>query len=261
MEGTPAVRIPENFPWSFSKLEAYAHCPRMFALKHLQGFRGDTNAFSEYGCLCHKLLEEYAKGALEDFELASEYEKRYDSAIRHFFPSFPKGYALKAYRQGLAYMENFTGFGENNAILAVEDKFDIPVGGERFLGIADLVLQDKSTGQITVVDHKTKSPASMKRSMPTFRHQLYLYAAYVKHTFGVYPAFLAFNMIKSREMLVEPFQERRFRETLAWIASTIASIRSETLWPMHPSDYFCSFICDMADHCQRFQACPDVCAP
>lgn len=52
--------IPPRFKWSFSKLSAFETCPMGFKLQYLDRVPSDGNAFSDYGTLCHKLLEEWA---------------------------------------------------------------------------------------------------------------------------------------------------------------------------------------------------------
>ena len=95
------------------------------------------------------------------FELADAYEAEYDEAVKHYFPPFPKGLAGRYYDGGLQYFRSFDGFGDDMEILSVEDKFELDIRGNRFVGIADLVLRDNNTGGITVIDHKSKSMNSM----------------------------------------------------------------------------------------------------
>ena len=108
-----------------------------FKLQYIDKVTTEGNAFSDYGTLCHEILEEWAKGSLPDFALAEEYERRYDQAVVHSFPPFPKGMPQKYYDAGLAYFEGFNGFGDDIEILTVEEKFEIDIGGYIFVGIAD----------------------------------------------------------------------------------------------------------------------------
>ena len=124
------------------------------------------------------------------FELADAYEAEYDEAVKHYFPPFPKGMAGQYYDEGLQYFQSFDGFGDDKEILSVEDKFELDIRGNRFVGIADLVLRDRNTGGIIVIDHKSKSMNSMKKSQYENTRQLYTYAAYVKERFGEFPTLL-----------------------------------------------------------------------
>lgn len=173
----------------------------------------EQNAYAEYGTHCHSLLERWAKGELLAFELADQYDAEYLTAVQHDFPPFPRGLAGKYYDEGLNYFRSFDGFGDDSEILAVEDKFEIDIRGHRFVGIADLVLRDKETRAITVIDHKSKSLKSLKQKLFENTRQLYTYAAYVKERFGVYPAMLRFNMFRYGLSVDEPFSMERYEET------------------------------------------------
>ena len=241
--------IPPDTKWSFSRLETFAHCPMSFKLKYLDKVPDEDNAFGEYGTFCHSLLEQWAKGELPDFLLAEAYDEGYDSAVVHRWPPFPKGMPEKYYQQGLEYFQNFEGFGNNYEVLSVEEKFELNIGGYRFVGLADLVLRDIKTGEITVIDHKSKSMSTMKKDLPTFRKQLYVYAAYVKERFGVYPKYLKFNVFRENEWVTEEFDQDAFDATMKWVVDTIEEILYETEWKVSSSSYFCRFVCGVLGSC------------
>ena len=155
----------------------------------------------------------------------------------------------KYYQQGLEYFESFEGFGDQYEILSVEEKFELDIEGYCFVGIADLVIKDKATGDITVIDHKSKSASTMKKDLPTFRKQLYVYAAYVKERFGVYPKYLKFNLFRENDWVTEEFDPDMFRETMRWVVDTIEEILFETEWKVSTSPYFCRFVCGAFNDC------------
>ena len=199
--------------------------------------------------MCHSLLERWAKGELMSFELADAYEAEYDEAVKHYFPPFPKGLAGRYYDEGLQYFRSFDGFGDDMEILSVEDKFELDIRDNRFVGIADLVLRDRNSGGITVIDHKSKSKNSMKKAQYENTRQLYTYAAYVKERFGAFPTLLRFNMFRYGVNIDEPFSRDRYAETMDWIERTIAEIKAEKEWKVSSSGYFCRFICSTRLHC------------
>lgn len=220
-----------------------------FKLQYIDKFPQEQNAYAEYGTHCHSLLERWAKSELMSFELADAYEAGYDEAVKHYFPPFPKGMAGQYYDEGLQYFQTFDGFGDDMEILSVEDKFELDIRGNRFVGIADLVLRDRNTGDITVIDHKSKSMNSMKKAQYENTRQLYTYAAYVKERFGVFPTLLQFNMFRYGVNIDEPFSMDRYEDTMDWIERTIEQIRAEKEWKVSSSGYFCRFICSTRLHC------------
>lgn len=183
------------------------------------------------------------------FELADAYEAEYDEAVKHYFPPFPKGLAARYYDEGLQYFRSFDGFGDGMEILSVEDKFELYIRSNRFVGIADLVLRDRNSGGITVIDHKSKSMNSMQKAQYENTRQLYTYAAYVKERFGAFPTLLRFNMFRYGVNIDEPFSMERYIETMDWIERTIAEIRAEKEWKVSSSSYFCRFICSTRLYC------------
>lgn len=225
-----------------------------YKLQYIDRKPSDGNFFSDYGSFGHELLEKWAKGELETYALASEYDDLYHLSVTHDPPPFPKGMSERYYEAGAKYFENFDGFGENWEVLDVEAKFSIEIRGHEFLGIADLVLRDKNTGEIVVIDHKSKSKTSMEREIDTYRHQLYIYALFVKQKYGVYPAKIVFNMFKEGYMIEETFDPERLEQTEAWIDDTVRKILSDEAFSPSPNDYFCHYLCGVSEFC-------DTCPP
>lgn len=227
----------------------YDQCPLAFKLQYIDKQPQIQNAYTSYGTHCHSILERWAKGDLMSFELADVYTAEYDEAVKEYFPPFPRGLAGKYYEEGLQYFKAFDGFGDQYDILSVEDKFELDIRGNRFVGIADLILRDRNTGLITVIDHKSKSMQSLKKNLFENTRQLYTYAAYVKERFGEYPSMLSFNMFRYGKFVDEPFSMERYHETMDWIERTIDGIRADKDWLVSSSGYFCKFICSSRDHC------------
>lgn len=183
------------------------------------------------------------------FELADAYTAGYDAAVSHYFPPFPRGLAGKYYEEGLRYFTGFDGFGSEYEILAVEERFEIRLRGNLFVGIADLILRKRETGEIIVIDHKSKSLNSLNKDLKGCKRQLYLYAAYVKEKYGVYPSLLRFNMFRYNDWVDEPFDPAAYEEMLDWTEQTINQICTDQEWQVSSSGYFCRWICSTRSHC------------
>ena len=100
-----------------------------------------------------------------------------------------------------------------------------------------------------MVDHKSKSAATLNKDLPSYRRQLYIYAAYVMDRWGEYPHFLRFNLFRENSWVTEEFSLDAYEETLRWTADTIRQILETKDWPAFPSSYFCRFICGVLDAC------------
>lgn len=215
----------------------------------------DGNFYSDYGTYTHQLLERYAKDSIPAFALASVYEEGFDKAIEHDPPPFPKTLRERYFEAGKAYFENFDGFDKDwevdviNGKPAVELRFEMEIGGYPFVGVIDLVLRNKKTGARAVIDHKSKSKSSMRKELPLYTRQLYIYAAYIKEETGSFPDTLCFNMFKEGYDIRIPFSKEQFDETMAWVTDTIEEIILESEWKTNPNPYFCRFICPVLDYC------------
>lgn len=209
---------------------------------------GSGNAFSDYGTFAHSLLDRWAKGELEPWQLQIEWEAGYDAAMEHDFPPFMKGYREKAKVIVSNYFASFDGF-PGYDIVSSERRFTVPIGPYTFEGIADLVLRNKEDGSLMVVDHKTKSADSMRKELDHFRNQLYIYAAHVKNEYGQYPKTLAFNMLKTGELITEQFTEEQMKKTEEWAVSTVDAICMDVDFPYQTDDFHCRFLCDVRGKC------------
>lgn len=261
--------LTDKFRWSFSKIAAFHHCPMAFYLSYIENPGEDElpGYFSEYGTLMHSILEQYYKGEIPEFCLADEWRERYDNEVVVSPPPFPKGFGEKNYNAAIEYLENFSGIPNGYEVVSVEKKFVINIGGYPVSGIADLVIKSKDGSEVIIVDHKTKSAASMKKEYETYRRQLYLYAIWYKEEYGVYPTKLRFNMVKDSSHIDEDFDETMVEDTKQWFIDGIHEIETCDAfedWTTCISDeefenakepYFCKHICGVNPLCERYQEC------
>ena len=257
--------LPNNFRYSFSKIAAFKQCPMSFYLTYVETPGSDDELpgyFSEYGSLMHSILEQYYKGNLPVFCLADEWRSRYESEVIVAPPPFPKGFGEKNYDAAIQYLENFEGVPDGAEVIAVEKKFVINIGGYPVSGIADLVIGYPEDQEVIIVDHKTKSSASMKKEYQLYRRQLYLYAIWLKEEYGDYPTHLRFNMVKDGTYIDEVFDEAMVEDTKRWFLESIREIETCDLFEDWHScigaeetkePYFCKWICGVNPSCEDYQ--------
>lgn len=185
--------------------------------------------------------------------MADAFAQQFDSEVTHYFPPFPADMGQRYYDAGHAYFSAFDGFGKQYDVVSAEQRFELQIAGSPFVGVMDLVLRDKDTDKLIVIDHKSKSAKTMKQHMKVYRKQLYLYAAAVKQIYGEYPSRLCFNLFRDNKMVVEEFEMVTLMDVLIWFTQTIQKILSETLWEARPSSYFCDHICSSAEYCPARQ--------
>lgn len=213
-----------------------------------------SNAFAEHGTLIHNLLDEWAKGTIPAEELPREYERRYSDAVVSAFPRMlaSKGYTSKAYELGLEYFRSFKGFPDYE-ILGAEQRFEYDLFGRNFVGVVDMILKHKKTGEITILDHKSKSFSSFKKAERHMWRQQLLYEPFVHKEYGPVSK-LAFNLFKENGMLIEkPFSETDQLEAMSWAKEQIDRIdfydMLDWLKCKEKPDFFCKEICSVRMHC------------
>ena len=247
--------LPDNHVYSYTQLTSFCECPFSFYMARIERVPQKSNAFSEQGTLIHDLIEKWAKGELEAWELAAEYDRRYADEVVTAFPKVlaSRGYAEKAYQLGLSYFEHFEGF-PGYRIIGVEQKFRTKIADRPFVGVIDMLLQDEKTDEFVILDHKSKSLSSFKKNEDEMYKQQYLYSLYVKEKYDVFPDKLMFNLFKEGGMLMErPFNKETFDEVLHWAEDTIHAIESCTMidWlaSKEKPDFFCQELCSVRGEC------------
>ena len=184
------------------------------------------NSFAEQGTLIHDLIDKWAKGILTAGELPYEYIKRYPGEVSNNWPRMlaAKGYAEKTYNQGLSYFENFNEF-EGYEVLESEYSFKTKINGRNFVGIIDMVLRDKKTDEIIILDHKSKSLDSFKKEENEMYKQQLIYSKAAEEKYGKYPDMLAFNLFKEGGlMMFRPFDKNEYDTVYEWACDTIKKI-------------------------------------
>jgi len=247
--------VIDTMVWSFSRLQSYHQCPYGFWLKYVQCNEGESNFFGQYGSFLHSILEKYEKGELSLFEISGYYEEHFNEAITCAAPSNKYVDVRQSYyEKGLEYLDNIDLALDTYEILGVEKEVKFKIGGYELIGYIDLLLKDKKTGEIAVLDHKSASLKFKKNGdvsktdeghVLSFKRQLYLYSIAVIEEYGKKPKFLKWNLFKEGKWLTVEFNDNEFEEAKKWAAATVKAIENETTWLPNPSKYFCWNICDM----------------
>ena len=255
--------------WSFSRLNTYHTCPKMFKKQYLDHYQPQLeNAFAQWGSLCHKCLERFYKGELMVFELLDAYEDEYEQAVTEHFP--PNAYKDldESYRlAGEEFFSNIQNLPPNLKVLGVEQNFRTEFGGFPFVGYIDLILQDVHTGDIIIEDHKSKAMIKDDAELEHYAIQMYLYSKYIFETYKVWPKKLIFNMFRVGKTVEIEFKPEDYDKAVKWMLDTIAMIyqdekffdkikldyakRGKKLKEYRYADFFCSWLCNVRMDCLR----------
>lgn len=254
--------LRDNHVYSYSQLSSFDECPYGFYLSKIERAEQQSNGFAELGTLIHDLLDQWAKGEVAIEDLPKEYERRYPDEVVTRFPRMlaAKGYAEKAFRQGLEYFENFDGF-EGYTIIAAEERFKTEINGRPFVGVVDMIVRDNTTDELIVLDHKSKSKTAFKQAEKEMYRQQLLYSKYVYEQYGCWPDRLMFNLFKEGGIKPEkPFDKNEYDEALAWATEKIERMEEydilDWLSSKPEGDFFCHEICSVRQHCPHGIAAP-----
>lgn len=235
--------------YSFSKLSSWWTCPYGYRLRYIEHKAGIGNAFSSFGTLVHSLMERYARGEIEIWDLSTIYEWEFDSAVPYKFP-WNKYVDLKKtyYSQGLEYLKSFSGY-DDYKILGIEEEFKIPMNDWIFVGIIDLVFEDEN-GRLIIRDYKSKSSFKNSQEQAKYARQLYLYSAYVREKYGKFPDALQFSMFRKKEIIEIEFNLDDYKEALQWADDTVSSIKSAFDFPPNCEDFYANNLCNHREYCE-----------
>lgn len=251
--------IIDTMTWSFSRLNSWHTCQYGFWLKYVECNQGINNFFGQYGSYIHKILEMYAKGELSIFEISQYYEDHWSENVTYDAP--PNKFVdlgQSYYEKGLEYLDNIDLILDDYDLLGVEKEVKFELGGYEFVGYIDLLLREKSSGKIIVLDHKSHSlklkkngevSKSDEKTIQDFKRQLYLYSIQVKKEYG-HVDYLEWNLFKDRNHYRIPFKQEELDEAINWVLETIEDIKNTTVYTPSPDMFFCNFLCD-----QRENAC------
>ena len=252
--------VIDTMDWSFSRLNSFYNCRYEWYLHYILANPSEGGFFSEYGSLMHSVLEKYVKGELSIFELNQYFEDHFNEFVPHDAP--PNSYVdlrQSYFDKGIDYLDNIDLDLEKYEILGVEKKIEFELFNKHFVGFIDLLLRDKNTDEIIILDHKSASLKILKNGSVSksdqnhfleFKRQLYLYSLPVIKEYGKVDK-LKWNLFKEQKSIEIPWERNEYDETLKWVEDTIQKIEQEKEWaPDTSSEYYCRYLCG-----QRNNAC------
>lgn len=237
---------------SFSQLTQAEKCPFAYYLSKMASLPQKENAFSQAGSLAHQILYLWADGSAEASDLSYLWQQEYPKTVTEDFPAFMEGFREKLYSKCLRYFQRFNGF-PGYDVLGAEERFETSIAGERFEGVIDLILRHQETGDLYLIDHKSCSLDTMKRSQNEMYRQLYLYSGYVKENYGAWPSMLVFNLFREGINYQRPYSAKDHAETLVWAENAVDRMRQMDIdeWmETRPEQFYCTELCSVREHCQ-----------
>ena len=240
--------------FSFSQLHMAADCPYSYFLLKINGIEPEDNPFSQAGSLAHRLLAAWARGEVSLQDLSLLWKEQYRRVVTDPFPPYleKNNYSQKLFQQFLSFFEQFTGYPEHE-ILGSEREFVSSLAGEKFVGVIDLILRHKTTGDLMIVDYKSCSLSSFRKMKDDMYRQLILYSKHCADSYGQFPSVLSFNLIKEGLIDQRPYKPADYLEVKNWAEEEIEKIKNRdvTDWMQVNPDFFkCCNLCSARGECK-----------
>lgn len=235
----------QNMTWSFSRLNSwYSGCKycwfQSYILKRRDGL---GNAFSEYGVMVHEILEKYLADELSIMELEDVYEEGFKK-ISEFPPNQYVDLRNTYYKSGKKYLEN-PDLPSIYEVVEIEKEVRTSFVGFPFVGYIDLVLRHKKSGNIVLLDHKSKGSFDKdSNEIYKYARQMYLYSKSIYQEYGQYPSMLIFNRFRKQEMDRIKFNMDDYKESIEWMMEQIEDIGNAEFFPVTDSEFFSENLCN-----------------
>lgn len=249
--------ILDKIEWSFSTLHLYEQCQYGFYLKKICEELGIENAFSSIGKFSHNINEKIFKQEYTIDEALADWIENYEDNIFGYISENSKE---KKYVAFCDYLANFDElYIEKYNVLEVETKFNWKIGKYNCVGLTDLVLQEKETGDILLIDHKSAPPffgkkggllKSQAENFEAYSKQMYMYCKPIQEKYKTYPKKIIWNHMFNDERTVIDFKIEDYEKTLDWFKKTVRKIYNDTKFDACKSYMMCNQLCNYRLDCE-----------
>jgi ATP-dependent helicase/DNAse subunit B len=248
----------DKMTWSFSRLHLYETCPYAFYLKYIEEVTGDDNYFAENGSLMHETIMNVLKGELGLNDAPAYYIDEYENIYSKTKTSTMEN----TFNKCLDYLCTTEGLNiERYEIIWVEGKILFNILKYNFTGYPDLILKDKTTDEIILVDHKSLDYFFKKdgktvlknqlESFSAYRHQMYMYCKWIYEKYGKFPSKIIWNHFKDEGKLsIITFDKKDYDETLDWATKTIKKIYRDSKFKENKSYMQDYVLCEFRYSCE-----------
>lgn len=251
----------DKMRWSYSRLSCFEHCKYAFYLKYIinddNAYLAEGNYYAEVGSFVHEILAMIFNGELTIDEAPQYYADHFDEAVCYKVKQSTMDKTYEACADYFA-MVDFEWLRDYD-ILGVELETKLTIDGYDFIGFIDLLLKNKKTGEIWLIDHKSAAYplkkngeilAKSKESFESYKKQMYLYCHAVKEMFGDFPTQITWNHFKEGKLATISFDKKEYDAAMKWFSETIHTIEKESEFEATQDFFYCSTLCDFRNCCE-----------
>ena len=256
------IKTINDMVWSYSKLSMYEQCKYAFYLKYIvnddKQYLDEGNYYAESGSFVHEVLAKIYKK-----ELSS------DEAIDYFIDNYERSITYETYKNAMdSTFEKCSNYFTEKKFewcskykkLGIEKKVTFDIQGYKFICYIDLLLHNKKTDEIILVDHKSskypfkKNGEVLKGSKDIFekyKKQMYIYSNAIYSVLNRYPDKIIWNHFKDGgKLAVIPFDIDDYTKSIDWAIDTIHNIEKDEDWEEDRDIFFCDNLCGFRDSCE-----------
>lgn len=254
------LKLIRGMIWSYSRIGSYKQCPYSFYLMYIEKEKKpESNFYAEVGSFVHKILEMIFKGELELDDAPEYFRKNWTKNVKTKLTE--KTRMDNTYLACATYLADVDFEWLNDyEVLGIEKKIRTKIGGYPFVGYIDLLLREKATGKIIVLDHKSaKYPLQKDEKTPlkahaqefeSYKRQLYLYSKAVIEEYGVEPVMLMWNHFKDQKYVRVEFNRKDYEAAIEWFLSMIKQIEKDILFMPKKDFFYCANLCNFRNTCE-----------
>lgn len=249
--------ILDEMTWSFSRIHLYETCPYAFYKKYIEKTVGEDNYYAENGSLMHETIMKIIKEELSLEDAPAYYIEEYENICSKTKTSTMENTFEKCLNY-LCTVETLDK--EKYEVIWIEEKIYFKIKKYNFTGYPDLILRNKKTGEIILVDHKSldhflkKDGTVLKNQLENFnayKHQMYLYCKWIKEKYGLFPSKIVWNHFKDDgQLTIIDFSENDYDETLEWAEKVIKRIYKDKLFKENKSYMQDYVLCEFRNDCE-----------
>lgn len=230
-ERPPLIDEQGRVRLSFSRIDTYRTCPRMFRYRYVDRLPGKPAPALSFGTSVHEALERFYDRKLP--EEPSEEDLvgfLYDAWDTSGFREVGRDEQKQWYRQGQDVLRRYHRrvTGSYRLPVATEAWFELPFEDAVVVGSIDRV--DDDDGVLRVVDYKTnkrvKDRDRVKRSL-----QLSIYALACEHLYGELPGTVSLDFVVAGREIVVDVDDLDLDEARRAVAETAAAVKAEAYEP------------------------------
>jgi RecB family exonuclease len=262
----------EEEKYSFSRLETFHNCRRLYYYNYILGTRSGDNIYSFLGTIVHELTQTMLQQQITNDDAVERFIEAVDDAEMLDLPWMSENVKNNYVSCISHFLENYNPI--NNDTIRIEDYVEIDVNGVIMRGYIDLWY--RINDEIYIVDLKTSTKFSNK-DLPKKSRQLLFYGLALSEKYSDYKINLQFNMLKyvlkkgklfernKLDLLDEfpdgivdvEFNKESIQEVKEYINDTVKQINSMDksdiiYWHMDNNpgkDFFCKNLCSHRQKC------------